>query len=156
MVWFHEHGIANCLSLALISDIYRITLDTSVTQSFFLHRDNGLTRRFDRMTSNLYACDVRKQTGALLVTSVDGQKQLYSDLYIRRAKAARKLQEIMGFPSNAAFMKMIDTNAVKNCPVTRRDVIIANDIYGVNPNILKGKMVRTQPGHTREDILPVP
>ena len=51
---------------------------------------------------------------------------------------------------------MIDNNMIKNCGVTRRDVIMAEDIYGVNTNIIKGKAVRRQPGHTREELLAVP
>ena len=156
MVWFHENGIANCLSLALVSDQFRITLDTAVAQGFFVHRHDGSTRRFDRAECNLYVCDLKNSQESLMVTTVKGQKEFYSDLDIRRAKAARKLQETMGYPSTKAFLKMIDNNMIKNCGVTRRDVKIAEDVYGVNANIVKGKSVRRQPPHIREDVSPVP
>lgn len=156
MVWFHKDGIANCLSLALVSDRFRITLDTAVAQGFFVHRNDGSTRRFDRADCNLYVCDLRNTQASLLVTTVKGQKEFYSDLDVRRAKAARKLQEVLGYPSTKAFLRMIDNNMIKNCAVTRRDVKISDDIYGVNANIVKGKSVRRQPPHVREDILPVP
>ena len=92
----------------------------------------------------------------MLVTTVAGKKANYSNLDVRRATAARRLQEIIGYPSTAAYLKMIDNNAIKNCPVTRRDITMANDIFGANPNEVKGKMVWVQPGHVREDITPVP
>jgi hypothetical protein len=152
LVWFHPKGIANCLSLALVSDKYRVTLDTDASQAFILHKADGVTRRFERMTNNLYACDV---TERILVTTVKGQKESYSQLDARRAKAARKMQEILGYPSDKEYMKMVDHNLIKNCKITRRDIIIANDIYGVNPNIIKGKTVRQQPDQVREDIIPV-
>ena len=156
-VWYHPDGIANCLSLALVSDRYRVTLDTSVSQSFFVHKDDGSTRRFDRIDCDLYACDVTTTNGALLaIVTVDGQKKKYSDLDVRRATKARKLQDTIGFPSIASYLKMIDNNLILNCPVTRRDVMIAEDIFGTNANIVKGKAVRQQPGHVKEDINPVP
>ena len=155
-VWFHKDGIANCLSLALISDMYRITLDTGIDQAFHIHRDNGTTRRFKRVSCNLYISDVSEKKEVMLVTTVKDKKLNYSGLDVRRATAARRFQEIMNYPSTTEFLRMIDNNAIKNCPITRKDVKISEDIYGVNPNIVKGKMVWRQPKHVREDILPVP
>jgi hypothetical protein len=157
LVWFHPRGIANCLSLALVSDVYRVTLDTAVAQAFFVHKPDGSTRRFDRVSCDLYASDVSDDNGAVLaITTVDGQKRKYSDLDVRRATAARKLQDTLGYPSVKAFLKMIDNNLILNCPVTRRDITIAEDIFGTNTNIVKGKAVRQQPGHVREDLNEVP
>ena len=109
------------------------------------------------MDCNLYACDITKTDGVLLaITTVDGQKKRYSDLDVRRATAARKLQDIVGYPSNKEFMKMIDNNLITNCAVTHRDVLIARDIFGPSIDMIKGKAVRQQPGHVREDTFPVP
>ncbi|VEU43169.1 unnamed protein product, partial [Pseudo-nitzschia multistriata] len=156
-VWYQEGGLANVLSLGLVSDSHRVTLDTAIAQSFFVHKQDGTTRRFDRMPCGLYACDLTDTSGVILtVTTVKGQKQFYSDLDLKRAKTARKLQETLGFPSVKAYLHMIDNNLIMNCPVTRRDVLMAEDIYGVNTNIVKGKTVRRRPTHTREDIEPVP
>jgi len=74
------------------------------------------------------------------ITTVEGQEQQYSAL--SRAKQARKLQETMGFVSERALLHMIDNNLIIGSKVWRRDVIIANDIYGANTNSLKGKTVR--------------
>ena len=156
-VWFHPNGIANCLSLARVSDTYRVTLDTAVTQAFFVHKPDGSTRRFDRMDCNLYACDISNTNGTLLaIVTVDGQKLKYSDLDVKRATAARKLQDTLGYPSKTAFLKMIDNNLIMNCAVTRRDILMAEDIFGNNTNIIRGKAVRSQPGHVREDTPAVP
>ena len=157
MVWHYKDGIANVLSLALVSDRFRVTLDTDISQAFYVHRTDGTTRKFARTDCNLYACDMRKNDEAILnITTVEGQMRSYSDLDIRRAKKARKLQEILGFPSTKALLKMIDNNMIKNCPVTRRDMLMAEDMFGVNTNIVKGKTVRRRPGHVREDISNVP
>ena len=156
-VWFHPNGIANCLSLAKVSDSYRITLDTEMSQAFYVHKDDGSTRRFDRMDCDLHACDVTKTDGTLLaITTVEGQKKQYSDLDVKQATRARKLQNTLGFPSLQAYMNMVDNNLILNCPVTRRDIAIAQDIFGVNVNEVLGKTVRRQPGYVREEVLPVP
>ena len=51
---------------------------------------------------------------------------------------------------------MIDNNMIPNCHVTRHDVIMAEDIYDANVSIIKGKTVRRQTEHVREDVNLVP
>eukprot|EP00536_Pseudo-nitzschia_multiseries_P012091 jgi/Psemu1/30874/gm1.30874_g len=65
-------------------------------------------------------------------------------------------REIIGFPSIKEFLQMIDSNRIQNCDVARRNIQIADNIYGVKTNIVKGKTIWRQPQHVREDILPVP
>jgi hypothetical protein len=158
IVWFYAGGIANILSLGLVSDRYRVTLDTENEQAFFVHKPDGSTRKFKRMTCNLYACNIAafENQGVVLTVTAEGKKAEYSNKDVKRADAARQLQEILGYPSLKAYLKMIDNNLIKNCTVTRRDVMMAEDIYGVHPNIVKGKSVRRQPGQVREEILSVP
>ena len=155
-VWFYEDGIANCLSLARVSDTHRITLDTAVDQAFFLHREDGSTRRFGRTHCNLYASDVRTEKAYMLITTVEGKKINYSDRDVRRAKAARALQNIMMYHSTKELLKMIDNNAIKDCAITRRDLLMSEDIFGVNTDMVKGKTVRCKAAHMREDIVAVP
>ena len=44
LVWFAEDGIANILSLALISDQFRVTLDTNIDLAFYVHKKDGSTQ----------------------------------------------------------------------------------------------------------------
>ena len=156
MVWFNEKCIANCLSLALVSDKFRVTLDTSVDQAFMVHKPNGDMRRFHRAECDLYVCDLRERNSNVLVTTVAGEKKNYSRRDIRRAETANKLQESLMFPSDKAVLDMIDRNTIVNCEVTRRDFMLAKKIFGPNPNIIKGKTTRIQPTHVREDHWPIP
>ena len=106
------------------------------------------------MECGLYACDASKTDGTLFaITTVTGKKKMYSDLDCRRAERARKLQDTMGYPSVKKLLHMIDNNLILNCPVTRRDVIMAQDIFGPNVNEIKGKNVRRQPGMTDSEYL---
>ena len=88
----------------------------------------------------------------LTVTTVKGQKHFYSNLDLKQAKTARKLQDKLGFPSLNAFLHMIGNNIIMNCPVKRQDLLMAKEIYGVNTNIIKGKTVQRRVEHTWEDI----
>ena len=117
----------------------------------------GGTRRFKRSKCNLYYCDLAKTSGTVLtITTVEGQESEFSDLDCRRAIKARKLQEIMGFPTSKDLIRMIEDKLVTNCGVTRRDVLNAEAIYGKHVSIVKGKTVRNQGKHIREDVSPVP
>eukprot|EP00536_Pseudo-nitzschia_multiseries_P016322 jgi/Psemu1/45756/gm1.45756_g len=156
-VWFLEKGIANILSLGLVSDQYRVTLDMSVSQSFYVHKPDGSTRQFTRAANNLYVCNLQEQHESLFAITTDkGKTEFYSNLDIWRADRARRLQETIGFPSTKEFLQMIDNNWIQNCGVTHRDIHIAEDIYGINTSIIKGKTVRRQPQHMQEDLFPIP
>eukprot|EP00536_Pseudo-nitzschia_multiseries_P017828 jgi/Psemu1/52760/gm1.52760_g len=120
-------GLANVLSLPLVSDQYRVTMDMSIDNAIYVHKDGG-TRRFQRSSS--------------------------LDCY--RAKKVQEMQEVLGFPTSQELIKMIDNNIIKDCPITKRDITIMTDISGKHASILKGKSVRQQSPHTREDITPIP
>ena len=99
-----------------------------------------MCRRVKCSGNSLYVCDLSQVDGVLLtIPTVEGKKQLYSDLDIKRTLRVRKLQETIELPSNKNFMNMINGNFILKCRVTRRDVIMTNDIFGTNPNIIKGK-----------------
>eukprot|EP00536_Pseudo-nitzschia_multiseries_P006631 jgi/Psemu1/15767/gm1.15767_g len=121
VVWFYTDGLANVLSLALVSDQYQVTMDTSIDNAIYVHKDGG-TRRFQRSKCNLYYY----------------------------------MQETLGFPTSHELIKTIDNKIIKDCPITRRDIKIMTDVYGKHASILKGKSVRKQAPHTREDMTPIP
>ena len=105
------------------------------------------------MDCNLYACDVQAKSEHVFITTVEGQKESYSELDCQRAKAARTLQEIMGFPSTRAFIKMIDSNSIKNCPITRRNIKMAHDIYRPNPNMVRRARLSDNGDHISERMI---
>eukprot|EP00536_Pseudo-nitzschia_multiseries_P013228 jgi/Psemu1/34482/gm1.34482_g len=141
-VWYQEGGMANILSLSSVSDQYRITLDTAITQSFFVHKPDGTTRRFDQSSNGLYYCDLRETDGTILaITSVEGQKKLYSDLDVRRATKARKLQDSMGFPSIKDYLKIIEKNSP--CKGIFPDQLPASTLKDVKGAVACGALEQT-------------
>ena len=158
-VWFYKEGIANIISLGLVTNTHKVTMDSSVDNAMYIHKDDGTIRRFHRGENNLYYYDTRKANSnetLLAITTVEGQKELFSGADRKRAERAYKLQEIVGYPSDKDFLQMIDNKAIQNCTVTRRDIKMARQIYGRNRSSLQGKTVRRQVPHVREDITMIP
>eukprot|EP00536_Pseudo-nitzschia_multiseries_P018686 jgi/Psemu1/56796/gm1.56796_g len=107
-VWFYEDGLANVLSLALVSDQYRVTMDTTINNAIYVHKDSG-TRRFERSACNLYYCNMWEHNGTVLaLDTVESKAHSYSALNYSGAKKARDLQEVLGFPTTQELIKMIN------------------------------------------------
>ena len=106
-VWYYGGGIANVISLGLITNKLRVTMDSDIDNTICVNKPNASIRRFHRGKNNLYYYDTRKASSgeALLTnTTVEGQKRLFSGIDKKRAERAYKLQEIMGYPSDKYFI----------------------------------------------------
>jgi hypothetical protein len=66
-----------------------------------------------------------------------------------RALLARTIQDTIGHPSTRSYLHIIENNLLPNCPVTREDVIAAEDIFGPNLGSLKGKTTWLGMSHVR-------
>ena len=152
-VWYNPDGIANIISLGEAAATHRITMDSSIDDAIFIHKPDGSLRRFQCTKSGIYCCNLKQSESFVFnsILSVEGQKQQYSALDIGRATKARKLQETMGFISEQDLLRVVDNNLIRDSKVRRRDVLMAQDIFGPNTNVLKGKTTRKTPAHVRED-----
>ena len=83
----------------------------------------------------------------MLVNTVAENKISYTNRDYKNAVAARKLQNTIGRPSLQALLRIIDGNMIPNCPVTRKDVMAAEEIFGPNLGSLEGKTVRRGEKH---------
>ena len=75
---------------------------------------------------------------------------------IERAKAARKLYNIVGASGVENMKKLLRQRLIKNCPVTHEDVDLAEKIWGKNVSSMKGHTTRKQPPPVIEDLLEIP
>ena len=66
------------------------------------------------------------------------------------------MQNTFDFPSVKTYLDIVDNDLLKNCPVTRSDVIAAEDIFGPNVDALQGKTTRTKPNIIRTMFQDVP
>ena len=83
--------------------------------------------------------------GTVLVTTVADNTNNFSNADYSQAMLAREIQKIIGQPTTRAFIYFIKNNLLLNCPVTCRDVLRAEQIFGPDIGLLKGKTVRQRP-----------
>jgi hypothetical protein len=74
----HKDGVANLVSLAELSKLHRITLDTSIDNAFYVYKDNGEYVRFGVELNGLYCLHVDDGSSpAALLTTVDEEMKLF-------------------------------------------------------------------------------
>jgi hypothetical protein len=60
------------------------------------------------------------------------------------------------FPSAQSYGKIVDSNLLPNCPISREDIANAEHLFGLNIGALKGKTVYRPgiPVHGRIESIP--
>ena len=167
-VWYYGDGIANILSLARVTESgrYRVTFDSDKsTDIFATNKETGKVSRFIRSPKGLHWLDSRtnsmsskqEQEGTLLVNTVADNKSRYTVDAYRRALATRKIQHIIGIPSDKSLRRYLKAGLLPNCPLQPEDVTAAADILGKSEVALRGKTVRDSPQKiTYSSIVSVP
>ena len=143
-VWYHPQGIANILSLSKVisRDGYHVTFDSTNGNQFLVQKPDGSVRIFRQAPRGLYFMDTNATQNVALLQTVADKKSNYTNALYSRATLARSIQKIIGRPSTRTFIRIIEKNLLPNCPVTRDDILAAEDIFGPDVGSLKGKTVR--------------
>jgi hypothetical protein len=149
MVWYCPTNIANILSLHNVNHRYRVKF-VSEENKFVVMKDDGQEKVFKASTNGLYYFDTSAPAAALnngtvLVNTVNEKKSFYTNAEVSRAELARELQKKIGRPTTRDFIHIVTNNLLPNCPVTKRDIVAAEDIFGPDLGSLKGKTVRRGP-----------
>ena len=155
-VWYHPEGIANILSLHRVSKHCRVEYDSSEDgASFNVTKPDGTKLHFQPSLGGLHFYD-SQEYGTTLINTVADNKTKYTARQCKQAAAARRLQNVIGPPSARDYMKIMQGESIKNCPLSRTDVMIAEDIFGSNLGALKGKTVRRKNMHVPSLVADVP
>jgi hypothetical protein len=142
-VWYQPNAIANILSLSRVREHgYAITYDSTNGNEFRVTRPDGGLRVFRESPRGLYYMDAKHHGGELLVTTVADKRSKYTNREYSQAVLARKLQRMIGRPGTQQFLRIVENNLLPNCPITRSDILAAEDIFGPDVGSLKGKTVR--------------
>jgi hypothetical protein len=84
------------------------------------------------------------QNAFSLLTTVKENQRKYPPRGVKQAEAARRLQDIIMRPPSKKLKHILHRGFIRNCPVERRHVQYADDIYGKNLGTIKGKTVRRE------------
>ncbi len=142
------------LSLANLRMQYRVTYDSD-HRCFVVHRENGCSdMHFVEHASGLHIYE--PMGGMTFVTTVAGNKELFSNQQIEAADRACILQTKLGLPSLRDFRWMVQGNHFWNCSIHPNNIEIATKIWGPNVAILKCKTTCSTPLPVVADFIKVP
>jgi hypothetical protein len=160
-VWYHPKGIANILSLSRMRERgYRVVYDSGAANQFIMHMSDGSPPRvFQQSPRGLFYMDMLNRDGTqpvALVTTVASNKSRYTNRAYSCTVLAHRLQRIIGRPSILIFLRIVDDNLLPNCPITRKDILAAEYIFGPNVGSLKGKTVHKAAAHVDLRTVDIP
>ena len=120
---YHPNGIDNIISLFLLSDLHRITMDTDMENAFYVHkwRDGSYMKYKQCPTINLYMYVIEegKENNALMHSIVEEESNKFYQIDQTRAKVIREMQQVLASQSNYDLANTIENNVVPATPFTR-------------------------------------
>ena len=102
-VWYDPRGITNILVMSNVAKLHKITFDSSNGNKFIVNLQiakwslNNVAMAYTIMTAN--------SRGSLFVQTVHQNKKRYTKRQIKSAEAARKLQNVLQFPTTKEYKK---------------------------------------------------
>lgn len=163
-VWFHHSSMANILSLALVSDNYRVTLDTEFENAFFVHISEGHVLKFERVIEDLYALDASKidlsklrSAFTFLLSTVEQNKSMFQARDVRQADLALTINRRTNHMAKDKFARVVQNNLIRNCPITVGDIKRSHAIYGPPIPPIKGRTRYEESARVREqEVVQIP
>jgi len=113
--------------------------------SFVVHKSDGTSCMITPSKRGLFFSDVKRDNAHVLVNTVDSIKEKYTVKEYSDALKAQSIQDIIGCPSTKVYIRYIENNMLSNCPITKADIMLTEDILGPNLGSLKDKMTRMKP-----------
>ena len=157
-VWYDPGGPANILSLGEVMKQFRVTMDSEQEHSINMYTTDGRLIKFTPLRAQIFSHELivdPEQHSWSFIQTVSGKQDYYTQREIGNADVARRFQNIIMRPSTRFMADTVIKN-MHNCPVTRRDLAVAEDIYGPNLGSLKGKTPSRTVKHVHGNTDPVP
>ena len=114
-VWYKANSIANILSMSEVAQDWHLTMDTSVENAIWLHREDGQILKFVECAGGLYDHDRSNSSHKINIHIVNTQtvescKSEYTLLQVAWADRARNLIRCLAYPSQSEIDKLISNN----------------------------------------------
>ena len=121
--------------------------------------DKNEVIEFTQSRSGLFLWDysTKASDGIVLVNGVKENEKRYSRCEVKSVREAKRLGELLGYPSRDDVYSILVNNLIRNCPVTASDYRRTIEIYGLELGNLKGKTTRIRSELVKtEVVIPVP
>jgi hypothetical protein len=143
--WFSTRAITNIIALSNLIQQYRVTYDSD-DKMCVVHRESQgkPNMEFLMHKCGLHYYDPRNKNHIAFVNPVSENKKGFTKRQIKNAELSRTLYKTLSYPSMKDFKWVIQSNQIKDCPVTVQDIDVAQRIWGKNFAALKGKTTRSK------------
>jgi hypothetical protein len=120
-VWFDPDSLANTLSMSAVSRVCRVTMDSSIENALHVHRKNGTIMTFKECKSGSCYYDAASKSNdhsseqveaCFFLNAVAHNKAQHTWRKIEGAEKARKLQRLIGDPSEQHYDDILQNNRV--------------------------------------------
>jgi hypothetical protein len=172
-VHYNELSMATILSLASVIELpgYFARMDSRMESAILVYTPSDKIYKFLQCKDGLYYFDTERADIHILtysntelsdyphpsfVQTVASNKQFLTPEEIKGADNARKEQELLGWPSTAAYKTYINNNLINNTATTADDINRAVQIYGKPLPILEGKMTRPKASIVKANLKRAP
>lgn len=152
-VYYSPEVSVNILAFSVLTGTKRIEYSFAPNGgAFTVH--TGVRKVVFECERGLYAHDANPRH--VLAATVQEREAKYTKREVQAAKDARELTRSMGYPSNVSMIKLLQSGAILNAPITVADLQRAEAIYGPDIAALKGKTKRRKPITAKFEHIPVP
>jgi hypothetical protein len=133
-VWFSKDAITNIIALSNLIKQYRVTYDSN-DKMFAVHQEDvdKPNMEFKMRKSGLHYFNPKDFDLTFNINTVSDNKKGFTKRQVKGAEQARTLYATLGYPSIKDFKWVIQSNQIKDCPVTVQDTIMprSQDWIGV-------------------------
>lgn len=155
-IWYDSNAISNIFSLQKMAKHHRVTYDSWQEDAFYIHLPHKVVK-FKASENGLYYLKLKYAREINnMVTTINENRKAFTLRQFERAKLVRKLYHIVGTPTVENFKSLIRMNAILDCPITAKDVKIAEAIFGPAIAALKGKSTRPKTKPVIKDEIKIP
>ena len=127
-VWYNPNCLANVLSLALVIEQFRVTMDTNVVNGFNIRISDSHIIQFTKAIPGLYLynvsnVDLNKLRCAIsFLNTVASYKSFFKKRDVRRADDALLLNCRLNHIAKYKFIRIMKDHWIRNNPLTVSDV----------------------------------
>jgi hypothetical protein len=145
-VWLNEGGVATIVPLKILEQIWPVSYDSRRHGgNFVLKTDQGdiIVKNNGKGMPYLDLRELEAKVALSFIQTVRGNMEGYTRREVEEARQARDVQAMVGHPTDQAFLRMVRSGMIVDCPVTPTAVLNSNRIFGLPPEGVRGRRVRT-------------